>query len=203
MAQERHIYIFSQFKWHSFWLPQCLAMFLPKMCCSGCGNHFSTHGLQSHLLQSNNPACQDEFCKWNQAHLADIVDEDIDMEIADNEEHVQAFGGDFFGSAHCPSQRRRGRRKWGLALSIECKILTAIHMSISLTIPMAIGQKHLFRIRTPYHLMSSISLILVVLISMHCSCRSWTGQPHSGQKCEAQVQLHFLNCWVYLGYVIA
>ena len=146
------------------------------------------------------------------------------MEIADDEEHVQAFGGDFFGSDYCPedfegfdcnddtssshshsdlvdhehnwepeiplpvpspSQRRRGRRKWGLALSIECKILTAIHMSNSLTIPMTIGQEHLFQIRTPYHLMSSISLILVVLISMHHSSRSWTGKLHSGQKCEA------------------
>ena len=133
------------------------------MCCSGCGNHFSTHGLQSHLLQSNNPACQDEFCKQNWAHLADIADEDVCMEIADDEEHVQAFGGNFFGSDYCPedfeglivtmmpvhhtqtqtqlttstigslksfylshhlSQRRRGRRKWVLVLSIECKIST-------------------------------------------------------------------------------
>ena len=72
------------------------------MHCSGYGNHFSTRGLQSHLLQSNNPACQDEFCKQNQAHLADIADEDVRMEIADDEEHIQAFGGNFFGSNYCP-----------------------------------------------------------------------------------------------------
>ena len=72
------------------------------MHCSSYGNHFSTHGLQSHLLQSNNPACQDEFCKQNQAHLADIADEDVRMEIADDEEHIQAFGGNFFGSNYCP-----------------------------------------------------------------------------------------------------
>ena len=72
------------------------------MHCSGCGNHLSTHGLQSHLLQSNNPACWDEFCKWNWAHLADIADEDVHREISDDEEYVQAFGGNFFGTDYCP-----------------------------------------------------------------------------------------------------
>ena len=173
-----HLFFVSSCGTHSDYL------FLPQMCCNSCGNHFSTCGLESHLLQSNNSACWDEFCKQNQAHSVDVADEDIHMEIADDEQYVQTFGGDFFRTNYHPEdfegfncnddtnppdsdsdsiyhkhdlepeiylpipspkpEEEGGRgRKWGLALSIDdqllCKILTAIHMLSSLTIPMAVS----------------------------------------------------------------
>lgn len=82
--------------WHSSQIPLSHQYLTSNMCCNGCREIYSAHGLQSHLLQTNDPICKEEFCQQNHAHVADI-DEDNCMDIDDDDEPLQRFEGDFFG----------------------------------------------------------------------------------------------------------
>ena len=68
------------------------------MHCNGCGNHYGSCGLQSHILQTTNPTCKEEFYMQNRQCLVDVSD-DPSMDLMDiDDEPSQPFKGDFFGA---------------------------------------------------------------------------------------------------------